>query len=130
MVIRLSSLVTKQDGQMSVNENADQITQYRDEPTASATQVESANSLRQQRPGRVHQFASWAWLVAGVMLIVVVIAAIFFAGFSAGRHYGGSPSDNYFVAPGEGGCIQMLCQPNGPHGGAQCMQKRVACPSG
>jgi hypothetical protein len=110
---------------MSSHEITAQPTPSQEEPTASAA---TANPLPQQRPNRVNRFTSWVWLVAGVVLIVLAIAAIFFAGFFVGRQYGGG-SGSYYVVPGQG-CIQMQCQPAGPHGGAQCFQKRVACPSG
>lgn len=113
---------------MTSDEVTAQATPSQEEPTASATTAKSANPLPQQRPNRVNRFTSWVWLVAGVVLIVLAIAAIFFAGFFVGRHYGGGPGENYYVGPGQG-CMQMQCQPAGPHGGAQCYQRRVACPS-
>src|ERR1700722_17114818 len=72
---------------MSSNEGSAQT--LRNEPTASATKANSANPLRRQRPNTVHQFPAWARLVAGVVLVILVIAGVFFAGFFTGRYYGG-----------------------------------------
>jgi hypothetical protein len=116
---------------MSSNEGSAQTPQSRDEPTASATKVNSANPpRRRQRPNMVHQFPAWARLVAGVVLIILVIAAIFFAGFFTARHYGGCPSDNYYGVPlpGEGGpCVETFCQPAGM-AGQHCYRRNVPCP--
>ena len=114
---------------MSINEDSAETTQYLEEPTASATKANSAEPLRQQRPDMVKRFAAWAWLIAGVALIILVIAAIFFAGFFVGKHYAGWPSENYYVVPGGGGCIQTQCQPAGRYG-QHCYQYRVPCPAG
>lgn len=103
----------------------------RDQPTAFATNANSANSPRRQRPNAVHRFPVWARIVAGVVLIFLVIAAIFFAGFYTGRLYGGCPSDNYYGVPlpGEGGpCVQTFCQPAGM-AGQHCYRRNVPCPT-
>src|ERR1700722_5145403 len=71
---------------MSSNEGSAQT--LRNEPTASATKANSANPPRRQRPNTVHQFPAWARLVAGVVLVILVIAGVFFAGFFTGRYYG------------------------------------------
>jgi Protein of unknown function (DUF732) len=71
---------------MSSNEGSAQT--LRDEPTASATKANSANPPRRQRPNTVHQFPAWARLVAGVVLVILVIAGVFFPGFFTGRYHG------------------------------------------
>jgi hypothetical protein len=112
---------------MSSNEGSAQTPQSRDEPTASATKANSANPPLRQRPYAVNRFAAWARLVAGVVLIILVIAAIFFAGFFTGRHYGDRfRGGEEFIVPGQ--CVQTLCQPAGPHAGTQCYQRYVPCP--
>jgi hypothetical protein len=101
-----------------------------EQPTAFATNANSANSPRRQRPNAVDRFPVWARIVAGVVSIFLVIAAIFFAGFYTGRYYGGTPSDNYYgVPPGEGShCVQTFCQPAGM-AGQHCYQRYVPCPT-
>jgi len=112
---------------MSSNEGSALTTQSRDEPTASATKANSANPPRRERLNTVDRFAGWARLVAGVVLIILVIAAIFFAGFFTGRHYGDRfRGGEEFLVPGQ--CVQTLCQPAGPHAGTQCYQRYVPCP--
>jgi hypothetical protein len=72
---------------MPSNEGSARPLQSRDEPTASATEANSANPPR--RRNTVNHFAAWAArLVAGVVLVVSVIAVAFFAGFFTERDYG------------------------------------------
>jgi hypothetical protein len=73
------------------------------------------------------QFNHWARLVAGVVLLVSVIAVVFFAGFFTEREYG-----DLFAAlegslvPGEDTCIQTFCVPAG-RAGQHCRQYVVPC---
>jgi hypothetical protein len=104
------------------NEGSAQPLQSRNEPTASATE---ANPPR--RRNTVNHFAAWARLVAGVVLIVSVIAAVFFAGFFTERDYGDvllAVADT--VAPGEDTCIGLSCSPAGRFG-QHCRQYWAPC---
>jgi hypothetical protein len=113
---------------MSSNEGSVQTPQFQDEPTVSATEVDSANPPRRPRPKAVDVFPAWARFIAGVVLIIVIAAAIFFAGFFVGKQYGGGPGTNYIAPPG-GGCISTVCHPAGRYG-QQCFQQNVKCPGG
>jgi len=109
---------------MSSNEGSVQTLQSRDEPTASATTANSAKAAN---------WWIWARLVAVVVFVVLALAVFFGAGFFTGSHHGGGHYQEDYLVPGEqtpGGqkCIQMQCQPGGPHGGALCAQHWVACP--
>jgi hypothetical protein len=110
---------------MPSNEGSAQIPQSRDEPTASATEANSVNPPR--RRNTVNHFAVWARLVAGVVMVVSVIAVVFFAGFFTERDYG-----DLFAAlegslvPGEDTCIQTSCTPAGRFG-QHCRQVVVPC---
>jgi hypothetical protein len=105
---------------MPSNERSAQTQQSRDEPTASATEANSANPPR--RRNTVNHFAVWARLVAGVVLVVSVIAVVFFAGFFTERDYGDLFPALEFAAlegslvPGEDTCIQLSCSPAGRYG--------------
>jgi hypothetical protein len=110
---------------MSSNEGSVQSPQFQDEPTVSATQVDSANPPRRPRPKAVDVFPAWVRFVAGVVLIIAIAAAIFFAGFLVGKQYGGGP--NYIAPPGY--CLTTECHPAGM-AGQHCFQKYVPCPGG
>jgi hypothetical protein len=122
----LLSLVKGKDGSMPSNEGSAQPLQSRDEPTASATEANSANPPR--RRNTVNHFAAWVpRLVAGVVLVVSVIAVVFLAGFFTERDYG----DNFgalaaSLVTGEDSCIQVSCSPAGRYG-QHCRQIRVPC---
>jgi hypothetical protein len=109
------------------NEGSAQPLQSRNEPTASATQ---ANPLR--RRNTVNHFAAWARLVAGVVLVVSVIAAVFFAGFFTERDYGDvllAVADTLVPGedvPGEDTCIRLSCSPAGRFG-QHCRQYWAPC---
>jgi hypothetical protein len=106
---------------MPSNEGSAQTPQSRDEPTASATEANSANPPR--RRNTFNHFAAWARLVAGVVLLVSVIAVVFFAGFFTEKDY-----DDVFslVVRGEDTCIQTSCLPAGRFG-QHCRQYVVPC---
>lgn len=112
---------------MSGDEISAQTTQSGDDPTASAVKADSANLPRWQRPNMVHHLTRGACLGAGVVLVLSVIATVFFAGFFTGSHYGDRWSDSYYAGPDEGTCIQIRCQPLGPKWGALCRQVIVPC---
>jgi hypothetical protein len=117
---------------MSSNEGSAPTPQSRDEPTALATKANSANPPRRQRPNMVQQFPAWARFVAGVVLVVLVMAVVFFAGFFTARYYGGVPSGTYYGVPlpGEAGpCVDTFCQPAGM-AGQHCYRRNVPCPTG
>jgi hypothetical protein len=108
---------------MSSNEGSAQTLQPPDEPTASATTANSAKAAN---------WWIWARLVAVIVFVVLALAVFFAAGFFTGSHYGGGYREDFLVpgeqTPGGHQCIQTLCQPAGPHGGAQCAQHWVNCP--
>jgi hypothetical protein len=110
---------------MPSNEGSAQPLPSRDEPTASATEANSANPAR--RRNTVNHFAAWARLVAGVVLVVSVIAVVFFAGFFTERDYGdifGTLEGS--LVPAEDTCIQTSCKPAGRFG-QHCRQYVVPC---
>jgi hypothetical protein len=110
---------------MPNNERSAQTQQSRDEPTASATEANAANPPR--RRNAVNHFAVWARLVAGVVLVVSVIAVVFFAGFFTEREYGdlfAALEDS--LVPAEDTCIQLSCSPAGRYG-QHCRQVIVPC---
>jgi hypothetical protein len=113
---------------MSGDEISAPTTQSGDEPSASAAKPDSADPRRWQRPDMVHHFTRGAFLGAGVVFVLLIIAAVFFAGFFTGRHYSDRWSDNFYAGPEEGTCIQIRCQPAGPKWGAHCRQVIVPCP--
>lgn len=105
---------------MSNSESSAPATQSADEPIVTAT---TANS------DTVNHFVRGVRHAAGAVLVIVVIAAVFFAGFLTGRHYGDRWSDNYFAVPaGEGNCFKTICQPLGPKWGVSCHPVIVSCP--
>lgn len=111
---------------MPNNEGSAQPLQSRNEPTASATEANSANPPR--RRNTVNHSVAWvARLVAGVVLLVSLIAVVFFAGFFTERDYGdlfGAVADS--LVPGEDTCIQLSCSPAGRFG-QHCRQVVVPC---
>ncbi|MBV8862844.1 MAG: hypothetical protein JO259_13450 [Mycobacterium sp.] len=115
---------------MSSDERSAQTQQSRDEPTASAAEANSANPSR--RRNTVNHFAVWARVVAGVVLVVSVIAVVFFAGFFTEREYGDLLPALEFAAlegslvPAEEPCIQLSCSPAGRFG-QRCRQVVVPC---
>jgi hypothetical protein len=76
------------------------------------------------------RFATWARLVAIVVLLASGIAVVFVAGFFTERDYGdifGAVVDSPFsVVPPEDTCIQTRCKPAGRFG-QHCTQYRVPC---
>jgi hypothetical protein len=92
-----------------------------EEPKPSAAPDDSAKP----RHNKVNQVAAWVWLALGVVLVVLILAAVFYAGYVVGTHNGTGFGGNYVAPPGR--CVQTLCQPAGPHGGAQCFQHLVPC---
>jgi hypothetical protein len=62
------------------------------------------------------------------VLLVLVIAALFFSGFFIGGHYCDRDYREDFLVPEEGTCIQRYCQPCGPMCGAHCYERVVPCP--
>ena len=110
---------------MPSNERSAQTRQSRDEPTASATEANSANPPR--RRNTVNHFAVWARLVAGVVLVVSAVAVVFFAGFFTEREYPylfAAVEDS--LVPEQDMCIQLSCSPAGRYG-QHCRQVRVPC---
>lgn len=75
-------------------------------------------------------FATWARLVAGVVLLASVIAVVFFAGFFTERDYGdifgAVEASPLSLVPAEDTCIQTRCKPAGRFG-QHCTQYRVPC---
>jgi hypothetical protein len=110
---------------MPSNEGSAQPLQPRQEPTASATEADSANPPRRRKA--VNHFAVWARIVAGVVLVVSVIVVAFLAGFFTERDYGdlfGAVEGS--LVPPEDTCIQTSCKPAGRFG-QHCRQYVVPC---
>ena len=89
------------------------------------------NVIPPRRQNTVNHSAAWAArLVAGVVLVVSVIAVVFIAGFFTERDYGdvlGAVADSPLsLAPAEDTCIQVSCSPAGRFG-QHCRQYRVPC---
>ena len=91
------------------------------EPKPSAAQDDSAQPHRH----KVNLAAAWVWLVVGVAFVVLLLGAVFYAGYFVGTRNGNGYGGSYVVTPGR--CVQTQCQPAGPHGGAQCFQHVVPC---
>ena len=94
--------------------------QSRNEPTASVTEANPANPPRRRKT-----FNPWGRLVAGFILVVSVIAVIFFAGFFAEREYDLIPAWEYSLVSGDS-CFDISCSPAGRYG-QHCRQIRVPC---
>jgi hypothetical protein len=118
-------LIKGKDGGMPSNERSPQTEQSRDEPTASATEANSANPPR--RRNAVNHFPVWARLVAGVVLVVSAIAVVFSAGFFTEREYPYllAALDDSLVQE-EDLCIQLSCSPAGRYG-QHCRQYWAPC---
>jgi hypothetical protein len=109
---------------MPTNESSAQPEQSRDEPTASAT---DANSAHPRRRNKGNHLPVWARLVGGVVLVVSVVAVIFSAGFFTEREYPylfASLEDS--LTPEPDLCIQTFCVPAG-RAGQHCRQYWAPC---
>ena len=87
-------------------------------------------SAQTERSNTVHQFPAWARLAAGValvVLVVLVLAADFFAGGWYYRHGFRGREDILVPVPEEAPCTMYSCHPMG-RGGQQCYQRYVPCP--
>jgi hypothetical protein len=89
----------------------------------------NAGSVQTERSSTVHQFPAWARLAARVVFVVLgvlVLAAVFFAG---GWYNGGfrEREDILVPVPEEAPCSEYYCHPMG-RGGQQCYQRIVPCP--
>ena len=89
------------------------------------------NVIPPRRQNTVNHFvARAARLVAGVVLVVSVIAVVFIAGFFTERDYGdviGAVADSPLsLVPAEDTCLQVSCSPAGRFG-QHCRQYRVPC---
>ena len=84
-----------------------------------------------RRRNAFNHFGIWARVVAGAVLAVSVVSAIFFAGFFTETYYGDVlgafefAASEGFVAP-EDTCIQRVCTPAGRFG-QHCRQVVVPC---
>lgn len=101
---------------MSSSEGSARTLQSEDEPTASATKANSAKAAN---------WWTWARFVAAVALIVLVLAVFFFAGLFTGRYSMRHYKEDFLVPVQPGPCVQTVCQPVGPKGGATCYQVRT-----
>jgi hypothetical protein len=78
--------------------------------------------------GSVHRFPAWARIAASVvlgLLVLVVLAAVFFAG---GWVFGGGSTEREEIlpVPQETPCSIYSCHPMG-RGGQQCYRRIVPC---
>jgi hypothetical protein len=74
-------------------------------------------------------FASWARVVASVVVLASVVAAVFFGGFFTEREYGDvlPVLENYPLSLVSGDtCIERVCTPAGRFG-QHCRQVIVPC---
>ncbi|HEY9303806.1 MAG TPA: hypothetical protein VIO95_05910 [Mycobacterium sp.] len=96
-----------------------------DEPTASAPEANSANPPRRRHP--FNDFATWARIVAGAVIVASAIAVVFFAGFFTEREYGDLFAGfEGSLASDEDMCIQTFCVPAG-RAGQHCRQYYAPC---
>jgi hypothetical protein len=97
------------------------------ERSAQTQQVSAAAANAANSPRRRNAVNHLARIVAGVVLLLAVIAVVFFAGFFTEREYGDlfAAFENSFV-PAEDSCIEIFCVPAG-RAGQHCRQIVVPC---